>query len=303
MLIFYIILLLLFIYIIFLCFRSFRKNEFNMFGFNFFKYTLMPLFRFWYPFKVVNKKVIPESGPVIFCSNHIHLMDQCLGLFGTVRPIHYMAKMEYFTNKKTKWFFTSVGCIPVNREIHDDNAKNAALEVLNKGLAFGIFPEGTRNSVASKKEKFNEVYSYVQDEINEKEFKKIMKKNMVRVTEVDLLISLYKKKKITKKDLKSYLYDANDSLKELVKKNIITEDTYYDNLLLPLKFGAVSMAKKTNATIVPIVITGKYKFRTKDLKVTFGTPFKVSDEMELEDANEKLKNEMINIFQDNDIFN
>ena len=37
------------------------------------------------------------------------------------------------------------GCISVNRSIHDEDAKNAALDVLNSGGAIGLFPEGTRN--------------------------------------------------------------------------------------------------------------------------------------------------------------
>ena len=213
---FYIILIIICLYVIFLAFKSFNKNEFNMFGFNFCKYTLGWFFKFWYPFKTENKKVIPKDGPILLCGNHIHLMDQCLAILSTERPVHYMAKIEYFTNPKTKWFFKLAGCIPVNRQIKDENAKSAALDVLNKGLALGIFPEGTRN-------KTNE-------------------------------------------------------------------------LLQPFKFGAVSMAKKTNATIVPFAITGDYKFRTKNLKVTFGKPFKVG-KMELEEANEKLYNEILNIIK------
>jgi len=216
MIVLYAFLILLCLYIIFIAFKSFGKNEFNMFGFNFVKYTLGWFFRFWYPFKTTNKKVIPKDGPILLCGNHIHLMDQCLAILSTGRPVHYMAKIEYFNNPKTKWFFKLSGCIPVNRQIHDDNAKSAALDVLNKGLALGLFPEGTRNKT--------------------------------------------------------------------------------NKLLQPFKFGAVSMAKKTNATIVPYAITGTYKFRTKDLKITFGTPFKVGD-MELEEANEKLYNEILNIIK------
>ena len=212
----YIVLILIVVYLIFIAFKSFGKNEFNMFGFNFVKYTIGWFFRFWYPFKVENKNVVPDEGPILLCGNHIHLMDQCLPILVTKRPVHYMAKMEYFTNPKTRWFFKLSGCIPVNRQIHDEDAKSAALEVLNKGLALGIFPEGTRNKTKE--------------------------------------------------------------------------------LLQPFKFGAVSMAKKTNATIVPYAITGTYKFRTKNLKITFGKPFKVGD-MELSDANEKLYNEILNIIK------
>lgn len=59
--------------------------------------------------------------------------------------------------------------------------------------------------------------------------------------------------------------------------------------LLPFKYGAVSLAKNTNALIVPFGITGDYKFRSKNLTITFGKPFKVSD-LDLKKANSKLEN-------------
>ena len=48
MIILYIFLCLFVIFLIFIAFKSFKKNEFNMFGFNFFKYTLGYLFKFYY---------------------------------------------------------------------------------------------------------------------------------------------------------------------------------------------------------------------------------------------------------------
>lgn len=61
-----------------------------------------------------------------------------------------------------------------------------------------------------------------------------------------------------------------------------------DKLLLPFKYGAVSMAKKTSSYLVPFGIKGDYKFRSKNLVVTIGKPFKV-DDLSLEDANNKLR--------------
>lgn len=58
--------------------------------------------------------------------------------------------------------------------------------------------------------------------------------------------------------------------------------------LLPFKFGAVSMAKKTDSFIVPFGIKGDYKFRSKNLTITYGKPFKVGN-MTLEEANKKLE--------------
>ena len=70
-----------------------------------------------------------------------------------------------------------------------------------------------------------------------------------------------------------------------------TRNKTKDIFLLPFKFGTVSMAKKTNATIVPFGLTGDYKFRSKNLTIRYGTPFKVGD-MTLEEANDKLYKEV-----------
>ena len=58
--------------------------------------------------------------------------------------------------------------------------------------------------------------------------------------------------------------------------------------LLPFKFGAVSMAKKTDSFIVPFGISGDYKFRSKNLTIKYGKPFKVG-KLSLEEANKKLE--------------
>lgn len=60
-----------------------------------------------------------------------------------------------------------------------------------------------------------------------------------------------------------------------------------NKLLLSFKYGAVSLAKKSNSYIVPFGISGDYKFRSKNLTIVFGKPFKVGD-LQLKEANEKL---------------
>jgi 1-acyl-sn-glycerol-3-phosphate acyltransferase len=197
-----------------------NKKKLPETGFRIFRATLGPIFKFWYRPTIINPEVVPKEGPVMICADHIHLFDQCGIIISNKRIIHYMAKKEYWDSWKTRWFFNAAGCIPVNRQIHDEDAKSAALDVLNNGGVIGIFPEGTRNKT--------------------KEF------------------------------------------------------------LLPFKFGAVSMAKKTDATIVPVGITGTYKFRTKNLMVRYGEPFKVGD-MSLEEANEKLRDSIGKLMRKNEI--
>lgn len=77
-----------------------------------------------------------------------------------------------------------------------------------------------------------------------------------------------------------------------------TRNKTKDVFLLPFKFGTVSMAKKTNATIIPFGLTGDYKFRSKNLTIRYGTPFRVGD-MDLEDANKKLYEEVERLMREN----
>ncbi len=68
--------------------------------------------------------------------------------------------------------------------------------------------------------------------------------------------------------------------------------------LLPFKFGAVSMAKKTDALIVPFAISGKFKIgRNNKLIVSVGDPFKVDDDLEA--ANDYLKKVILDLLDKN----
>lgn len=69
-----------------------------------------------------------------------------------------------------------------------------------------------------------------------------------------------------------------------------TRNRHKDRLLLDFKFGAVSLASKSNALVIPCAITGDYKFRSKNLIIRYGEPFKVSGN--LHEANDKLRDEV-----------
>ena len=66
--------------------------------------------------------------------------------------------------------------------------------------------------------------------------------------------------------------------------------------LLPFKFGAVSLAKKTNALIVPFGISGEYTGKKGKLTTRIGKPFSVSD-MDLESANEYLRQNILKLMK------
>jgi 1-acyl-sn-glycerol-3-phosphate acyltransferase len=70
-----------------------------------------------------------------------------------------------------------------------------------------------------------------------------------------------------------------------------------DKIILPFKYGAVSFAKKANATIVPFAITGDYKFNNDNLVIEFGKPFKPGED--LEETNKKLEDVVVKLLKKN----
>lgn len=268
------------------------KKEDN-FGYKFVRNVFGPVWNFYYNAKVVGQENIPEEGSIVVVGNHIHIMDQCPAILSTKRMLHYMAKKEYFDGKFA-FFFKAVGCIPVDRSKKDETATASALEVLNNGLALGIFPEGTRNGL--KDARVEELYNeYMKDKMDYEEFSKKIKKN--KASFVNYLIELKDEKIITKEEFLDNLTNANNYLEDLIVEKRITKQEYFDHILLPLKFGTVSMASKTNAKIVPYAITGDYKFRSKNLTVRIGKPFAPGND--LAKANEKLDKAIKDLMKEN----
>ena len=100
------------------------KKELPERFYRFIKPILGTIFKLYYNPKIYGKENIPKDGPILVVGNHKHIMDQCHIIISTKRVVHYMAKKEYFDNKKVAWFFKGAGCISVNRSIKDENAKS-----------------------------------------------------------------------------------------------------------------------------------------------------------------------------------
>lgn len=105
----------------------------------------------WRP-TIEGSENVPLEGPVLIASNHLSFVDSVVIPAVAPRPVVFLAKEEYFTGTGVRgWFsrtwFESIGMVPVNR----DDTRSAldslrvALEVLGRGEAFGLYPEGSRS--------------------------------------------------------------------------------------------------------------------------------------------------------------
>lgn len=102
--------------------------------------------------RVTGLENFPEDGPVIVASNHLAFLDSIIISALMPRRVAFLAKSEYVNTpgvrgKMMKLMFEAIDIIPVNRSDRKESMKalGKALEVLNEGRVFGIYPEGTRS--------------------------------------------------------------------------------------------------------------------------------------------------------------
>jgi 1-acyl-sn-glycerol-3-phosphate acyltransferase len=113
--------------------------------------VLAPVARLIYRPVIEGRENIPRTGPLLLASNHLSFIDSFVIPLVTPRRVVFLAKSEYFTGDGIRglwmrWLFTALGAIPVQRGTQEaQEGLDSALEVLKDGLAFGIYPEGTRS--------------------------------------------------------------------------------------------------------------------------------------------------------------
>ncbi len=160
--------------------------------------------------KVEGKENIPKKGRILFAGNHTEWADPVIIVATQRRQVHFLAKEELF-HGVMGIICRGMGCVSVNRKIHDKEALYNAYKFLEKELCVGIFPEATINRT--------------------------------------------------------------------------------EKIILPFKIGAVKAAQVTNTKIVPFVITGKYNFIGKRVKIQYFPPITIGDNLDKE--NKKLENFII----------
>jgi 1-acyl-sn-glycerol-3-phosphate acyltransferase len=114
--------------------------------------VLPPLAKLYWRPRIEGLENLPRTGPVIVASNHRSFADSMVIPFFVPRKVVFLAKEDYFTGTGirgflTRGWFEGIGMVPIDRD--DTKAALAsldiALDVLGRGEAFGIYPEGTRS--------------------------------------------------------------------------------------------------------------------------------------------------------------
>jgi len=115
--------------------------------------VMVGVFRLLWRPRVTGLDRVPRSGAVIIASNHLSFSDSMVLPMLVPRRVTFLAKNDYFTGaglrgRATAAFFRSFGAVGVKRTGRLDDAiapLKTALEVLQAGGAFALYPEGTRS--------------------------------------------------------------------------------------------------------------------------------------------------------------
>jgi glycerol-3-phosphate O-acyltransferase / dihydroxyacetone phosphate acyltransferase len=93
---------------------------------------------------------VPETGPVLFVSNHPGSLTDAF-LIGTSvrRPVHFVASVKLFRARWSAWLLSRCGVIPINRKQDDPTKMGTVAQtfeqcfaVLDRHGAVCLFPEG-----------------------------------------------------------------------------------------------------------------------------------------------------------------
>jgi glycerol-3-phosphate dehydrogenase (NAD(P)+) len=110
---------------------------------------LKPFLRIYFRISLVGREHLPKEGGVILASNHRSFLDPFVVGAWLGRPVFFVAKKELFDRRFAGWFLNCLGAFPIKRGESDEESVETAKQILARGDALVIFPEGTRHRTGS----------------------------------------------------------------------------------------------------------------------------------------------------------
>ncbi len=94
--------------------------------------------------EVENPENLPDEGPVMLCSNHVHYFDIPLIHLQLDRWVYWVARESLFRFHFSSHFIPWWGAIPLDVYNPEPKSLRMMMACLKKGRVLGIFPQGTR---------------------------------------------------------------------------------------------------------------------------------------------------------------
>jgi 1-acyl-sn-glycerol-3-phosphate acyltransferase len=97
----------------------------------------------WFRYRFSGKSHVPQTGPVLLVSNHQSHLDPVLVGIACPRQLKYLARKGLFFFPFSLWI-RSLGAVPIDRERGSIAGIRTTIDLLTKGEAVVVFPEGSR---------------------------------------------------------------------------------------------------------------------------------------------------------------
>src|SRR3954463_15739442 len=110
---------------------------------------LKPFLRIYFRMSLIGREHLPDEGGVILASNPRSFLDPFVVGAWLGRPVFFVAKKELFDRRFAGWFLNCLGAFPIKRGESDEESVETAKQILARGDALVIFPEGTRHRTGS----------------------------------------------------------------------------------------------------------------------------------------------------------
>ena len=107
---------------------------------------LTPFFLVYFRYGRTGREHARLKGGLIVASNHRSFLDPFAigGCLPWRRPMNYVAKVELFERRWQGWILSRLGAFPIRRGESDEESMETARQIVERGGAVCIFPEGTR---------------------------------------------------------------------------------------------------------------------------------------------------------------
>jgi 1-acyl-sn-glycerol-3-phosphate acyltransferase len=116
--------------------------------YSFARALLIPIFLFFYNYRVTGRENVPKEGAYIACANHLSAIDPIFVGISLPHRMYFMAKAELFKIKLLGVLLHGLGAYPIKRGEADIKSIKNSLRLLNNGQVLGLFPEGTRHKAS-----------------------------------------------------------------------------------------------------------------------------------------------------------